>query len=151
MRHIRLFVVLASLILLCRHGYAEPQPEQLLKAIIKIRAAIPETAYTARTLGTEREGHGVVIDATGLILTIGYLILEADTIEVVGVDDAVVRAAFVGYDHKSGFGLVRTLTPLEYPADAVGAIVNRPGRGTGPHRRLWRGRGRARSPDRGAA
>jgi S1-C subfamily serine protease len=120
MRHIHLFVVLASLIMFCHPGYAEQQPEQLLKAIIKIRAAIPETAYTAHTLGTEREGHGVVIDATGLILTIGYLILEADTIEVVAADDEVVRAAFVGYDHQSGFGLVRTFTPLDVPPMPLG-------------------------------
>ena len=108
MRHIRLFVVLASLILLCRHGYAEPQPAELFKAITRVRASVPETAYTARSLGTEREGNGVVIDTTGHVLTIGYLILEAETIDIVGADNEVVRATFVGYDHHSGFGLVRT-------------------------------------------
>jgi S1-C subfamily serine protease len=107
-----LFVVLASFIMLCSPGHAEPQPEQLLKAITRVRATVPDTAYTARSLGTEREGSGVVIDTAGHVLTIGYLILEADTIDIVGADDEVVCATFVGYDHHSGFGLVRTTTPL---------------------------------------
>jgi S1-C subfamily serine protease len=93
-------------------AYSEQQPEQLLRAVTKIRAIVPETAYTARSLGTEREGNGVVIDTAGHVLTIGYLILEAETIEIVGADDTVVRATFVGYDHHSGFGLVRATTPL---------------------------------------
>jgi S1-C subfamily serine protease len=112
MRYMHLFVVLASFVMLCSPGHTEPQPEQLLKAITRVRAVIPDTAYTARSLGTEREGSGVVIDTDGHVLTIGYLILEAETINIVGADDEVVRATFVGYDHHSGFGLVRTTTPL---------------------------------------
>ena len=91
MRYMRLFVVLASFVMLCSTGHAEPQPEQLLKAITKVRAIVPDTAYTARSLGTEREGSGVVIDTTGHVLTIGYLILEAETIDIVGADDEVVH------------------------------------------------------------
>ena len=116
MRHSRLFVVLvvvlASFALLYSLAHTEPQPEELFKAITRVRASVPETAYTARSLGTEREGNGVVIDTTGHVLTIGYLILEAETIDIVGADNEVVRATFVGYDHHSGFGLVRTTTPL---------------------------------------
>jgi len=82
-----------------------------LNAIVKVRAVIPETARTAAALGTEREGSGVVIDSEGLILTIGYLILEAESIEVVLGSAAPVSAYFVAYDHETGFGLLRTMIP----------------------------------------
>jgi S1-C subfamily serine protease len=108
----RLFIVLACVVMPWRLVYAEPQAEELLRAITRIRTTIPETARTARTLGTEREGSGVVIDTQGHVLTIGYLVLEAETIEVADSDDQTVPASFVGYDHSSGFGLIRTNPPL---------------------------------------
>jgi S1-C subfamily serine protease len=111
MKRACLLVVLAGCLTLWHPGYAQ-QPEELLQAVTKIRSTIPETARTARSLGTEREGSGVVIDTKGHVLTIGYLILEADTIEVVGPDEQVVSATFVAYDHHSGFGLVRANPPL---------------------------------------
>lgn len=80
--------------------------------MVKIRSVIPKEAHTASTLGTEREGSGVVIDSEGLILTIGYLIVEAETIEVTGLEGKPISATFVGYDHVTGFGLLRTDTPL---------------------------------------
>ena len=86
--------------------------EEILKAVVKIRATVPKDAHTAATLGTEREGSGVVIDSKGHVLTIGYLIVEAETIEVVGPEDKTVGARFVGYDHATGFGLLRTEKPL---------------------------------------
>ena len=107
-----LWVVLVVGVTLWCPAYAAQHPEALLKAIVNIRATIPDTARTARALGTEREGSGVVIDVQGHILTIGYLVLEAERIEIVGPDDQVVRAALVGYDHRSGFGLVRVDPPL---------------------------------------
>ncbi|MEN8759868.1 MAG: S1C family serine protease, partial [Desulfobacterales bacterium] len=82
-----------------------------LNAIVKVRAVIPETARTAAALGTEREGSGVVIDSEGLILTIGYLIVEAESIEVVLGSAAPVSAYFVAYDQETGFGLLRTVIP----------------------------------------
>jgi len=82
-----------------------------LNAIVKVRAVVPETARTAAALGTEREGSGVLIDSEGLILTIGYLILEAESIEVVLGSAAPVSAYFVAYDHETGFGLLRTVIP----------------------------------------
>ena len=63
-------------------------------------------ATTARTLGTEREGNGILIDSDGLILTIGYLIVEADSIEVQSAT-GTFPADFVGYDGDTGFGLIR--------------------------------------------
>jgi S1-C subfamily serine protease len=93
-------------------GYAEQNAEDILKAVVKIRAVIRENAFTAPLLGTEREGNGVLIDSDGHILTIGYLILEAKSIEVTGPDGQVIEAAFVGYDYDTGFGLLRANKPL---------------------------------------
>ena len=93
-------------------AYAEQSADEILKAIVKIKARIPESAFTARTLGTEREGNGVVIDSKGHILTIGYLIIEAETLEVTTEEGKTIRASFVGYDHDSGFGLLKTNQPL---------------------------------------
>ena len=71
---------------------AEQSPEEILNAIVKVKATIPQDASTARILGTEREGNGVVIDDNGNILTIGYLILEAETIEVIDAQGNPVKA-----------------------------------------------------------
>jgi S1-C subfamily serine protease len=88
-----------------------------LEGVVQITAHVPQDARTASTLGTERQGTGVVIDDSGLILTIGYLILEAIEIEVQGTAPDPVPARVVGYDHETGFGLVRAehaldLTPI---------------------------------------
>ncbi|HSB05126.1 MAG TPA: S1C family serine protease [Thermodesulfobacteriota bacterium] len=104
--------LLIVLFLACNPVLASQSPEEMLKAVVKVRATIPAEAHTARTLGTDREGHGVLINPKGHILTIGYLIVEAETIEVVGPDDKPVRATFVGYDQNTGFGLVRADEPL---------------------------------------
>lgn len=112
MRKNFLAVIYIFLLTFCGSAYAEQDSEELLRAIVKIRALIPENARTAGILGTEREGHGVVIDTEGHVLTIGYLILEAETIELVGPEDEVIEATFVGYDYYSGFGLVRANTSL---------------------------------------
>src|SRR3989337_1142588 len=87
---------------------AQQEGKEILKAVVKIRSVIPKDAQTASTLGTEREGNGVVIDSEGLVLTIGYLIVEAETIEVTGIEGKPVSAKFIGYDHNAGFGLLRT-------------------------------------------
>ena len=68
---------------------------------------MPRSARTAETLGAEREGTGVLIDNDGLILTIGYLLLEADSVLLVASDGRVLPATIVGFDHATGFGLVR--------------------------------------------
>lgn len=91
---------------------AEQSPEEILNAIVKIKATIPQDASTARVLGTEREGNGVVIDDNGNILTIGYLILEAEAIEVIDAQGEPVEARFVAYDYETGFGILRASPPL---------------------------------------
>ena len=70
---------------------AEEGPENILNAIVKIEATVPPDARTARTLGAQRVGNGVVIDDKGHILTIGYLVIEAERIEVTGAQGDPVR------------------------------------------------------------
>lgn len=96
---------------------AAPTPEGTVaadpfRAVVSVRSSVPGDARTARTLGTQREGNGVVIDSQGLILTIGYLIMEAQFTEVVGPDGKAVPATVIAYDYDSGFGLLRATQPL---------------------------------------
>ena len=92
-----------------------------LDAVIGLRALIPADARTAGSLGTERQGSGVVIDAEqGLVLTIGYLVMEAGSVELLLPDDRVVGAEVTAYDYDSGFGLLRADRPLGLPAMPLG-------------------------------
>ena len=81
-------------------------------SVVKIRSKAVANARTSRTLGAQREGTGVVIDSDGLVLTIGYLILEAETVELSTADGRAFPASVIGYDHVSGFGLLKALRPL---------------------------------------
>ena len=82
-------------------------------AIVKLSVKAVADARTADTLGAEREGTGIVIDKDrGLILTIGYLVLEAASILVMTHDARIYPASVAGFDHASGFGLVRALGNL---------------------------------------
>jgi serine protease Do len=83
-----------------------------MEAVVGLQVTAAEDARSAETLGRERAGSGVVIGSDGLILTIGYLILEADNIQVTTHDNRVIPARPVGYDQATGFGLVRPVLPL---------------------------------------
>lgn len=85
---------------------------RILDAVVRIHAEVTPGARTAAYLGSEREGSGVVIDADGLVATIGYLVTEAMTIEVTAGDGKKVPASLVGLDNDSGLALVRTALPL---------------------------------------
>ena len=111
-KRICLTVIFAVLIALYTPAYADQAAEEILKAVVKIRAIVPKDARSAGSLGTEREGNGVVIDSKGHILTIGYIISDAETIEVTGPEGKPIKAIFVGYDYNTGFGLLRTDEPL---------------------------------------
>jgi len=91
---------------------AEATASDVFDAVLKLTSQIPGEARTSRSLGTERQGHAVVIDSNGLALTIGYLILEAESVNLTTKDGKVVPAEILAYDHNTGFGMVRALQPL---------------------------------------
>ncbi len=89
--------------------------DRALRSIVTIQSSIPEDAYTAQILGEQRTGSGVVIRGSGLVLTIGYLITEAETIWIAGADGRVVAGHALAIDQESGFGLVQALERLDCP------------------------------------
>jgi len=95
-----------------------------LESMVQLRAEIPEDAFTASVLGTERVGNGIVIDASGLILTIGYLITEASAIWITTNRGLVVAGDPIAYDQPTGFGLVQPLGRLGLPALTRGSASN---------------------------
>lgn len=97
-----------------------PSIDDIVSGVVRVKADIDPEARTRRNLGRQREGSGIVIDSNGLVLTIGYLIVEAQGIEVTGADGRTVPAEFVGYDHETGFGLLRALAPLKARPFALG-------------------------------
>ena len=108
-----------------RAAYAELPGSQLSPqisdAVVKLSIKTVDDARTADTLGAEREGTGIIIDARrGLILTIGYLLLEAASIIVMTRDSRIYPATVAGFDHASGFGLVRALSGLSSAAIELG-------------------------------
>ena len=81
--------------------------DELLTAVVGIHATVPAQARTAGSLGKERVGSGVLIDSNGLIVTIGYLILEAERVEIVLPGGELVPVKVLAYDYETGFGLLR--------------------------------------------
>ena len=105
----------------------QPKPEDYsydldlaLSSVVALRATVPADAFTAETLGTERAGNGVIIRGNGLILTIGYLVTEADTIWLTLSDGRSVPGHVLGYDQETGFGLVQALAKVDVPALEIG-------------------------------
>jgi len=78
-------------------------------SVVRVHVRAVPDARSRATLGAEREGTGIVIDSSGLILTIGYLIQEADTVSVAGADGRALPASVVAYDYSTGFGLLRAV------------------------------------------
>jgi len=94
--------------------------DEALASVVGIRAIIPADAFTAESLGTERAGNGVVIGGDGLVLTIGYLVTEAETVWISSGGN-VTAGHVLGYDQETGFGLVQALGRLNVPPIEVGA------------------------------
>jgi S1-C subfamily serine protease len=90
-------------------------------SVVKVRSQAVPDARSSRTLGAQREGSGVVIDSSGLVLTIGYLIIEAEKVEISTSDGRVFPAAVAGYDHATGMGLLKSLKPLPVKPVEFGA------------------------------
>lgn len=98
----------------------ETSEDTMLAAVVKIRMTALQDARTNAQLGTEREGSGIVIDGQGRILTIGYLVLEAASIEITTAKGKRLPATLVGYDHGSGLALLQALGPTGVPPLAIG-------------------------------
>jgi S1-C subfamily serine protease len=108
--------LIATLLALLSASASQAQPasiEELVSAVVRINTHITPDGHTVQGLGREREGSGILIDADGLILTIGYLMVEAYAAEVVDNNGRTVPANVVGYDHETGLGLLRTIEPLK--------------------------------------
>jgi S1-C subfamily serine protease len=110
---------------------AQPQQGQMgfdldaaLAAVLQLRAEVPVDAFTAQTLGTERHGSAVLIDAKGLVVTIGYLVAEAETVWLTSHRNIAVPAHVLGYDFATGFGLLQLLGRLDLPHLPIGSSAD---------------------------
>jgi S1-C subfamily serine protease len=89
--------------------------DRSLDSLVVLQAQVPEDASTAQALGRVRLGNGIVIGRSGLVLTIGYLVTEADDVMLLTNDGRRISAHVLGYDGVTGFGLVQALEPLDLP------------------------------------
>ncbi|MBR0830820.1 serine protease [Bradyrhizobium manausense] len=94
--------------------------DRVLSSVVGLHSIIPPDAFSAETLGTERAGNGVVID-DGLVLTIGYLITEAEAVWLHLGDGRVVQGHVLGFDSVTGFGLVQALGRLDLEPIPLGS------------------------------
>ena len=101
--------------------------ERTLRALVGLRVNVPPDAFTAAALGTERIGSGAVIREDGLVLTIGYLMTEAETLWLITADGRAVPAHPLGFDPASGLGLVQALGRLALPAIELATEPAQPG------------------------
>lgn len=95
--------------------------DRALASVVALEARVPADAYTATILGTERLGNGVVISPSGLVLTMAYLVTEAREVILTLNDGRRVSAHVLGFDARSGLGLVQALQPLDLPAMPIGS------------------------------
>lgn len=105
----------------------QPRPEnytfdldRALTSVVGLKTTIPADAFTADTLGTERLGHGVLIGDHGVVLTIGYLVTEAEAVWLRLANGRVVPGHVIGFDQETGFGLVQALGKVELPSLPLG-------------------------------
>jgi len=122
MRVLALILALAASV-----AIAQPTPEETLSAVVGVSAKIARDARSAATLGAQRRGSGALI-REGYVLTIGYLVIEAEAIEVAGAGGRTVPARLAAFDDPSGFGLLKLLAPLGGTPLALGdsaALVER--------------------------
>ena len=119
--------VAAVAVVIALLGYLRPAAAQtastldeLAADVVHIKAFINPDGRTVETLGQERKGSGIVIGSDGLIVTIGYLMVEAHAAEVLVNENLTVPADVVGYDHETGFGLLRATRPLNVKPMGLG-------------------------------
>ncbi len=104
-----------------------PHPEDVdfdlaaaLSSVVRLSSRVPQEANSSRMLGTFRQGNGVHIGRDGLILTIGYLVVDASSISLHLKGGKTIEAELVGYNHESGFALARAISPLDIPSLEIG-------------------------------
>ena len=119
-RHTSVARGITALLLACvligtwpRPTAAQPDLASLLSALVAVETLVPPDARTAAILGEKRLGTGIVIDGAGLVVTIGYLIMEATDVWVRTGGGQRVAADVLAYDHETGFGLLRAQAPLD--------------------------------------
>jgi serine protease Do len=98
--------------------------DEVLSGVVRLKTFINPDARTTKNLGRDRQGSGIVIDDNGLVLTIGYLMVEAHAAELITNDGRTVPADIVGYDHETGFGLLRAIAPLKVRPVQLGSAGN---------------------------
>jgi S1-C subfamily serine protease len=109
----------------CYHcAMTELDLQSISRSVIKLRAVVPENAFTAGILGSQRTGNGVIIDSAGLVLTIGYLMTEATDVWLTGSNGREIAAHPLAYDQVTGFGLVLPLQPMNLPAIPLGSSAD---------------------------
>lgn len=114
MRFILLFCTFIAL-----GARAQDKPEETLAAVVAVHAKIAPGARSAPTLGVERRGSGAVV-RDGYVITIGYLVIEAEMVQVTGGDGRTLPATVAGYDHASGFALLKVVGKLGAKPLALG-------------------------------
>ena len=115
--------IFSILFLLCASnsyaGVTKEKIERFYESIVSVRSIVSPEARTASSLGVEREGNGVAIDENH-ILTIGYIVMESESIEIGLSNGRRLPAKLVGYDHTSGFGIIKSVVPLKMPSLQLG-------------------------------
>lgn len=109
---------------------AQPDPEdysydldKALDAVVSVKATVPDDAFTADILGTERAGNGVIIRNDGVVLTVGYLVTEAETVWLGLNDGRSIPGHVLGYDQTTGFGLIQALARVDLPTLKIGSAA----------------------------
>src|SRR5436190_20714491 len=121
---IAIALALGAVLFLAANPACAASLEDLVSAVVRIKTYINPDGQTVQSLGREREGSGVVIDEDGLILTIGYLMVEAHAAEITTNAGRAVPATVVGYDHETGFGVLRAIEPLKLKPLAFGRAAD---------------------------
>ncbi|MFP6734387.1 MAG: S1C family serine protease [Rhodospirillales bacterium] len=98
--------------------------ENALASVLRLSAEVPDEAFSARTLGTERQGNGIKIHDDNFILTIGYLVVDASRIVLNGRGGQEVEAELVGYSHETGMAIIHTSQPLDLPSLPIGSAAD---------------------------
>jgi len=121
----RLLIAAIALLATCVAAAAQATTlNDMVEAVVRIKTFINPDGRSVSNLGREREGSGIIIDESGLVLTIGYLMVEAHAAQIVTNAGRTLPATIVGYDHETGFGLLRTIEPPKIKPLAFGKSAN---------------------------